>query len=72
MLVLTRKLDETIIINNEIRITVVGLRGNQVRLGIEAPDSVMILREELHDRIRVDEAFEKSRSNRAANAHVSG
>jgi len=47
MLVLSRKLNETIIINGNIRITVVGLRGNQVRLGIEAPDSVGIFRQEL-------------------------
>jgi len=47
MLVLSRKLNETIIIDGNIRITVVGLRGNQVRLGIVAPDSVGIFREEL-------------------------
>ena len=47
MLVLSRKLNETIVIDGNIRITVVGLRGNQVRLGIEAPDSVGIFREEL-------------------------
>lgn len=47
MLVLTRKLDEAIIIDDDIRITVVGIRGNQVRLGIEAPASVGIFREEL-------------------------
>ena len=50
MLVLSRKLNETIIINGDIRITVVGVRGNQVRLGIEAPNSVGILRKELCDR----------------------
>jgi len=47
MLVLSRKLNETIIIDGNIRVTVVGLRGNQVRLGIEAPNSVGIFREEL-------------------------
>jgi len=50
MLVLSRKLNETIIINGDIRITVVGLRGNHVRIGIEAPDSVGIFRQELWDR----------------------
>jgi carbon storage regulator len=49
MLVLSRKLNETIVIAGDIRITVVGIRGNQVRLGIDAPDSVGILREELCD-----------------------
>jgi carbon storage regulator len=47
MLVLSRKLNETIVIDRNIRITVVGIRGNQVRLGIEAPGEVPILREEL-------------------------
>jgi carbon storage regulator len=47
MLVLSRKLNESIVIDGDIRITVVGLRGNQVRIGIEAPGSVGILREEL-------------------------
>jgi carbon storage regulator len=47
MLVLTRKLNESIVINGDIRITVVGIRGNHVRLGIEAPRSVGIFRDEL-------------------------
>jgi carbon storage regulator len=53
MLVLTRKLNESIIINGNIRVTVVGLRGNQIRLGIEAPESVAIFRKELFDRSRI-------------------
>ena len=47
MLVLTRKLNERIVIGDNIRITVVGIRGNHVRLGIEAPPEVTILRDEL-------------------------
>ncbi len=47
MLVLSRKLNETIVIDGGIRITVVGVRGDQVRIGIEAPPEVTILREEL-------------------------
>jgi carbon storage regulator len=47
MLVLSRKLNETIVIDGGIRVTVVGIRGNQVRLGIEAPASVAVMREEL-------------------------
>jgi carbon storage regulator len=50
MLVLSRKRNEAIVINGDIRIMVVDIRGNQVRLGIEAPDSVGILRKELCDR----------------------
>lgn len=47
MLVLSRKLDQSIVIDGNIRVVVVGLRGGQVRLGIEAPGSVHIVREEL-------------------------
>lgn len=47
MLVLTRKLNERIVIGDKIRITVVGIRGNHVRIGIEAPTDVTILRDEL-------------------------
>jgi carbon storage regulator len=47
MLVLSRKLNESIVIGDHIRVTVVGIRGNHVRLGIEAPGDVSIMREEL-------------------------
>jgi carbon storage regulator len=50
MLVLSRKLNETIIINGDIRVTVVSIHGNQVRLGIQAPQSVPIFREEISGR----------------------
>ena len=55
MLVLSRKLNESILIGDHIRITVVGLRGNQIRLGIEAPGDVSIMREELLVQAREDE-----------------
>ena len=47
MLVLTRKPGEQIIIGNNIRIKVVGISGNQVRLGIEAPGEIKVMRQEL-------------------------
>jgi carbon storage regulator len=55
MLVLSRKPNEAIIINGNIRVMVVGIRGNHVRLGIEAPESVAIFREELCQWNGVDE-----------------
>ncbi len=55
MLVLSRKLNQTIVINGNIFITIVGLGNNQVRLGIEAPDSVGIFRQELLDRAATSE-----------------
>ncbi|MBX6314938.1 MAG: carbon storage regulator CsrA, partial [Isosphaeraceae bacterium] len=47
MLVLSRKVNESILIGDHIRITVSGIRGHYVRIGIEAPDQVRVLREEL-------------------------
>jgi len=51
MLVLTRKSDEAIRLGDEIRITVIEIKGNQVRLGIEAPRDVRIHREEVYEKI---------------------
>lgn len=47
MLVLSRRVQESIIVDGEIRITVIGIAGNRVKLGIEAPASVRIVRSEL-------------------------
>lgn len=52
MLVLSRERDETIVIGNDIRITVVDIRGGKVRLGIEAPRDVPVHRKEVADSIR--------------------
>lgn len=50
MLVLSRKVGETVVIGEQIRVTVVAVQGNQVRLGFSAPQDVRIFREELvHD-----------------------
>ena len=47
MLILTRRPDESVIIDGNIKIKILGVRGNQVRLGFEAPAEVNIVREEL-------------------------
>jgi carbon storage regulator len=52
MLVLTRKLKESVIIDNEIEVTVLDIRGDQVRLGIKAPESCRIFRAEVYDAVR--------------------
>ena len=52
MLILTRKSGEGLFIGDDIRITVLEIRGKQIRLGIEAPGSVVVLREEIYRRIQ--------------------
>jgi carbon storage regulator len=51
MLVLTRAPGETIIINGNIRVTVVSIRGSQIRIGVEAPSEVTVNREEIQQRV---------------------
>jgi carbon storage regulator len=50
MLVITRKLGETIVIDGNIRVTVVSHQGGKIRLGIEAPEYISVDRQEVHDR----------------------
>lgn len=54
MLILTRRVGETLIIGDDIAITVLGVKGNQVRLGIKAPRDVTVHREEVYQRIHQD------------------
>ena len=55
MLVLSRKKDESIVINENIVVTIVEVRGDKVRLGIEAPEEVTIHRREIYDAIKQSE-----------------
>lgn len=52
MLILTRRVGETLMIGDDISVTVLGVKGNQVRLGINAPKDVAVHREEIFERIR--------------------
>ena len=54
MLILTRKLGESITIDNDIKITVLGIHGKQVKIGILAPDTVSVHREEIFKRIQTE------------------
>ena len=59
MLILTRRVGETLCIGSEITVTVLGIKGNQVRIGVDAPKDVAVHRQEIFDRIAAEGFKEK-------------
>ena len=62
MLILTRRVGETLMVGDDITITVLGVKGNQVRIGVNAPKNVAVHREEIYERIK-DEQNHKDGTN---------
>ena len=60
MLILTRRVGETVMIGDDVTITVLGVKGNQVRVGINAPKHVAVHREEIYERIKREQHPKKS------------
>jgi carbon storage regulator len=56
MLILTRRVGETLMIGNDVTVTVLSVKGNQVRLGVAAPKDVVVHREEVYDRVQAEKA----------------
>lgn len=54
MLILTRRVGEAIVIGEEVTVTVLGVKGNQVRIGVNAPKTIEVHREEIAERIRAE------------------
>ena len=66
MLILTRRVGETVMIGNEVTVTVLGVKGNQVRIGVNAPKDVAVNREEIYERIKREEDGEPGGIHSAA------
>jgi len=58
VLILTRRVGEALMIGDEVKVTVLGVKGNQVRIGVDAPRDVTVHREEIYDRIKKEKEQE--------------
>jgi len=64
MLILTRRIGETLMVGDEVTVTVLGVNGNQVRIGINAPKSVPVHREEIYQKIIREKEGELAEGNK--------
>lgn len=71
MLILTRKISKNIMVRDSISITVLGVRGNQVRIGIDAPADVAVHREEIYNRIQEESLRKLEMKNNSLEDYLS-
>lgn len=65
MLILTRRVGETVMIGNDVTVTILGVKGNQVRVGVNAPKEVAVHREEIYERISHEQGGGKIKTGEA-------
>jgi len=68
MLILTRRVGETVMIGNDVTVTILGVKGNQVRVGINAPKNVAVHREEIYERIKREQQGDQQGEHRNESA----
>lgn len=71
MLILTRRVGETVMIGNDVTVTVLGVKGNQVRIGINAPKNVAVHREEIYERIKREQQGDSQGESQNAAEYIS-
>jgi carbon storage regulator len=71
MLILTRRVGETLMIGDEVTVTVLGVKGNQVRIGVNAPRDVAVHREEIYERIKREQAEQAAQQGESGPETVS-
>ena len=68
LLVLARKVDESVLIGDDIKLTILGIEGDKIKLGIDAPRSLTILRKELYEAIQIQEKLAKELARKESEA----
>ena len=68
MLILTRRVGESVVIGGDVTVTVLGVKGNQARLGVNAPRDIAVHREEIHKRIEREQADVDAEGRQAVGA----